>query len=124
MVVSRPSDVRGHRNLRPTVLEALAQRVTSWGPKVDVVAVSPWEVPNWACRLTYMGVVSPHVRRNWIRDLAISCEGWNAMISHTAACITSRVVGDLTVIGGAAATFSVGGGPLNAKAWTIGSELR
>jgi hypothetical protein len=49
------------RTLHPTVLEALAQRVPSWGPRVDIVAVSPWEVPNWAANLTYMGVVRPHV---------------------------------------------------------------
>jgi hypothetical protein len=55
------------RILRPTVLEALAQRVPSWGPRVDVVAVSPWEVPNWAANLTYMGVVRPHTRKAWIR---------------------------------------------------------
>jgi hypothetical protein len=111
------------RILRPTVLEALAQRVPSWGPRVDVVAVSPWEVPNWAANLTYMGVVRPHERRAWIRDLTISCEGWNAMIIHTAACITSRVVAEPTVVGGAAAAYSVGNGPLNVHSWTIGSEL-
>jgi hypothetical protein len=58
------------RILRPTVLEALAQRVPSWGPRVDVVAVSPWEVPNWVAHLTYMGVVRPHLRKAWIRDLS------------------------------------------------------
>jgi hypothetical protein len=80
------------RTLHPTVLEALAQRVPSWGPRVDVVAVSPWEVPNWAANLTYMGVVCPHMRKAWIRDLTVSCDGWNAMIIHTAACITSHVL--------------------------------
>jgi hypothetical protein len=53
-VVDRPVN---SRTLRPTVLEALAQRVPSWGPRVDVVAVSPWEVPNWAAHLMYMGIV-------------------------------------------------------------------
>jgi hypothetical protein len=84
------------RILHPTVLEALAQRVPSWGPRVDIVAVSPWEVPNWAANLMYMGVVRPHTRKAWIRDLTISCNGWNAMIIHTAACITTCVVCDLT----------------------------
>jgi hypothetical protein len=111
------------RILRPTVLEALAQRVPSWGPRVDVVAVSPWEVPNWAANLTYMGVVRPHTRKAWIRDLTISCDGWNTMIIHTAACITTHVVCDLTEVGGAAASYSVGNGPLNVHSWTIGSEL-
>jgi hypothetical protein len=111
------------RTLRPTVLEALAQRVPSWGPRVDVVAVSPWEAPNWAARLNYMGVVRPYLRRAWIRDLVSSGEEWNAVICHTAACITKRVVVDLTEVGGAACSYSVRGGLLNAQAWTIGSEL-
>jgi hypothetical protein len=111
------------RILRPTVLEALAQRVPSWGPRVDIVAVSPWEVPNWAANLTYMGVVCPHERKAWIRDLTISCEGWNTMIIHMAACITTCVVCDLTEVGSAAASYSVGNGPLNVHSWTIGSEL-
>jgi hypothetical protein len=45
------------------------------------------------------------------------------VICHTAACITKRVVVDLTEVGGAACSYSVRGGPLNAQAWTIGSEL-
>jgi hypothetical protein len=109
--------------LCPTVLEALAQRVPSWGPRVNIVAVSPWEVPNWAANLTYMGVVRPHTRKAWIRDLTISCDGWNAMIIHTAACITTRVVCDLTEVGSAATSYSVGNGLLNVHSWTIGSEL-
>jgi hypothetical protein len=109
--------------LCPTVLEALAQRVPSWGPRVDIVAVSPWEVPNWAANLTYMGVVRPHVQKAWIRDLTVSCEGWNAMIIHTAACITTRVVCDMTEVGGVAALYSVGNGLLNVHSWTIGSKL-
>jgi hypothetical protein len=42
------------RILHPTVLEALAQRVPSWGPKVNIVAVTPWEIPYWAAHLTYI----------------------------------------------------------------------
>jgi hypothetical protein len=109
--------------LHPTVLEALAQRVPSWGPRVDVVAVSPWEVPNWAAQLKYMGVVHPYLQHAWIRDLVSSGEQWNTVICHTAVCITKHVVVDLTEVGGAACSYSVRGGPLNAIAWTIGSEL-
>jgi hypothetical protein len=104
-------------------IEALAQRVPSWGPRVNIVAISPWEVPNWAAHITYMGVVRPHMQKAWIRDLTVSCEGWNAMIIHMAACITSCVVAEPTVVGGAAATYSVGNGPSNMHSWTISSEL-
>jgi hypothetical protein len=34
-------------HMLPTALEALALKVPSAGPKVDVVAIAPWEVPNW-----------------------------------------------------------------------------
>jgi hypothetical protein len=70
-----------------------------------------------------MGVVRPHMQKAWIRDLTVSCEGWNAMIIHTAVCITSCVVAEPTVVGGASATYSVGNGPSNVHSWTIGSEL-
>jgi hypothetical protein len=70
-----------------------------------------------------MGVVRPYLCRAWIRDLVVSGEEWNAVICHTAACITKRVVVDLTEVGGAACSYSVRGGPINAQAWTIGSEL-
>jgi hypothetical protein len=109
--------------LCPTVLEALAQRVPSWGPRVDVVAISPWEAPNWAAKLNYMGVVCPYLQCAWIRDLVSSGEGWDAVICHTAACITKHVVVDLTEVGSAACSYSVRGGLLNTQAWTIGSEL-
>jgi hypothetical protein len=70
-----------------------------------------------------MGVVHPHLQQAWIRDLTISCEGWNAMIIHMAACITQHVVSKPTVVRGAATTYSVGNGPLNVHSWTISSEL-
>jgi hypothetical protein len=58
-VVTRSLAVRGQRNLCPTVLEALALRVPSDGPKVDVKAIAPWEVPNWVAQTSYMGVWPP-----------------------------------------------------------------
>jgi hypothetical protein len=63
------------------------------------------------------------MQKAWIRDLTVSCEGWNIMIIHMAACITSHVVAEPTVVGRAATTYSVGNGPSNVHSWTIGSEL-
>ena len=120
---TRSSAVRGRRNLCPTVLEALAQRVPSDGPKVDVKAIAPWEVPNWVAQTTYMGTVAPYIRKAWVRDLTVSYEGMSTMIIHTVAKVVSRHVGDLTVVGGVAATFSTGGSAWTNCAWTIGSEL-
>jgi hypothetical protein len=122
-VVTRSSTVCGQRNQCPTVLEALALKVPSDGPRVDHTAVSPREVPNWVACTWYMGVVAPYVRKAWTRDLTTSCEGMSIMISHTAAVVVSRHCGDLTVVGGAAATFSIGGSRLKVSAWSAGGNL-
>jgi hypothetical protein len=106
-VVTRSPAVRGQRNQCPTALEALALTVPSDGPRVDHAAISPWEVPNWVARLRYMGVVAPYVRKAWTRDLMALCEGMSIMICHMAAAVVSRHCGDLTVVGGVAATYSV-----------------
>jgi hypothetical protein len=45
------------------------------------------------------------------------------MICHTATCITSHVVGNLTMVGRAATMYSVKGGLINAHTWIIGLEL-
>ena len=45
------------------------------------------------------------------------------LIIHTAAKLVTRVLDEQVVVGGAAATFSVGGSAWTNSAWTIGSEL-
>jgi hypothetical protein len=59
--VPRSRVLPGKRNQRPTALEALALKVPSEGPKVDVAAIAPWEVPNWVEHVSYMGVENPCV---------------------------------------------------------------
>jgi hypothetical protein len=39
----------------------LALRVPSSGPKVDIVMLAPWEVPNWVEQVSYMGVENPFI---------------------------------------------------------------
>ena len=123
LVVTRPHAVHGRRNQRPTVLEALTSRVPSWGPRVDLKVIAPWEVPNWAAHIAYMGVVNPYIRKAWVRDLLVSYQGLSMLIIHTAAKLVTRVFEERVVVGGAAATFSVGGSAWTNSAWTIGSEL-
>jgi hypothetical protein len=122
-VVTRSSSVRGQRNQCPTVLEALALQVPSDRPRVDHTAVSPWEVPNWVARTRHMGVVAPYVRKAWTRELTASCEGMSIIITHTAAVVVTRHCGDLTVVGGAAATFSMGGSRPKVSAWSARGNL-
>jgi hypothetical protein len=45
------------------------------------------------------------------------------MITHTVAAVVTRHCGDITVVGGAAATFSVGGSRLKVSAWSAGGNL-
>jgi hypothetical protein len=45
------------------------------------------------------------------------------MICHTVAAVVSRHCGDLTVVGGVAATYSVGGSRLKVSAWSAGGDL-
>jgi sugar/nucleoside kinase (ribokinase family) len=47
-----------------------------------------------------------------------------SMISHMAAAVVSQHCGDLTVVGGAAATFSVGGSRLKVSAWSGGNLMQ
>jgi hypothetical protein len=122
-VVPHSSSVHGQRNQCPTVLEALALKVPSEGPRVDHTTVSPWEVPNWVARTWYMGVVAPYVRKAWTQDLTALCEGMSIMITHTAAAVVSQHCSDLTVVGGAAATFSIGGSRPKVSAWSAGGNL-
>jgi hypothetical protein len=63
------------------------------------------------------------VRKAWTWDLTASCEGMSIMITHMAAAVVSRHCGDLTVVGGAAATFSVGGSRPKVSAWSAGGNL-
>jgi hypothetical protein len=61
-VVTCSPAVHGQQNQCPTVLEALALKVPSDGPRVDHTAIDPWEVPNWVARTRYMGVVAVTLR--------------------------------------------------------------
>jgi hypothetical protein len=61
MVVKCSHILPGKHNQCPTALEALALKVPSSGPKVDVAAIAPWEAPNWEAHVLYMGVETPYI---------------------------------------------------------------
>ena len=54
---------------RPTALEALGERVPFEGPHADVVAVPPWEVPNWGGRVNHLGIATPQDRKEMVDGL-------------------------------------------------------
>jgi hypothetical protein len=113
----------GKRNQRPTALEALALKVPSEGPRVDVVAIAPWEVPNWVKHVSLMGVENPFIRKTWIHDLTEAAMGMSTMLIHLAAVTRNREAEGLGVVGGAAATYSRGGADITSHDWVIGTEL-
>jgi hypothetical protein len=123
MVVARSLALPGKRNQRPTALEALALKVPSSGPKVDVAVLAPWEVPNWVDHVSYMGMETPYVRKAWIRDLTASSPGMSTMLIHVAAATCNREAEELGVVRGAAATYACGGNPITWHQWVAGSEL-
>ena len=57
------------RAQRPTALEALGEQVPVQGPHANVVAVAPWEVPNWRAWVNHMGITTPQDRKAWVNDL-------------------------------------------------------
>jgi hypothetical protein len=59
----------GRSKQRPTALEALSARVPAEAPRADVVAMVPWEVPNWGERCQLMGVTHPKQRKEWVKEL-------------------------------------------------------
>jgi hypothetical protein len=122
-VVARSCALPGKRNQRPTALEALALKVPSAGPKVDLTVLAPWEVPNWVDHVSYMGVETPFIRKNWIRDLWALGADSSTMFVHVAATTCNREAEELGVVGGAAATYACGGNPVTWHSWAAGSEL-
>jgi hypothetical protein len=121
--VPRSRVLPGKHNQRPTALEALTLKAPSAGPKVDVVAIAPWEVPNWVEHVSYMGVENPYKRKTWIRDLTAASPGTSTLLIHLAAATLNREAEGLDVVGSAAATYSRGGVEITSHDWVIGSEL-
>ncbi|KAH9033557.1 hypothetical protein EDB84DRAFT_1561629 [Lactarius hengduanensis] len=58
---------------RPTALEALGAQVDPLlTERVDVVAIAPWEVPNWGIDVTYEGLADPNERKTYVNGLYTS----------------------------------------------------
>jgi hypothetical protein len=104
-------------------LEALALKVPSEGPKVDIVAIAPWEVPNWVEHVSFMGMENPCIQKTWIHDLTAVVMGMNTMLIHLAAATLNREAEGLGVVGGAAATYLRGGMDITSHDWVIATEL-
>jgi hypothetical protein len=107
----------------PTALETLSARVPSKGPHIDLTAIAPWEVPNWVNRTVYMGVTAPEIRRAWTQDIYKATEGMSIALVQVVGKLTNAGRDDGKVVGGAAATYTVGGSALTGSAWTMGTDI-
>ena len=117
----------GNKNRRPTALEALAARVPSEGPRVDVTATPPWEVPAWKVRLKLWGAVNPRSSRMaWTQDLHRSLEGLDIAAIHVVAALTNEGREDGKTVGAAAATLVQGSqwGAQPEWSWTYGEMVK
>ena len=124
-VVPENMPLQGKSKQRPTVLEALAQRVPSHGPKVDWMVIAPWEVPVWAAQTSHWGVTNPAARVEWVQSLVDVGLHLGVEVLFTAAKVTGRDLegtGELIQVGGASVVTQQGGEDPRTWRWTMGSE--
>ena len=114
------------RHQCPTALEALAAQVPFDGPRADVVAIAPWEVPNWGAHLDHMGRCPPQDRRAWVADLISRQSHSGTVIVTVAATVSSAGRFDALRVGGAGATLTQwmdGTRRTFTASWCLGTEV-
>ena len=125
LVVPENMPSRGKSKQCPTVLEALARRVPSHGPKVDWTVIAPWEIPNWAAQTSHWGVTNPAARVEWVQSLVDVGLHSGVEVFFTAAKVTGRDLegtGELIPVGGASVVTQRGSEDPRTWKWTMGSE--
>jgi hypothetical protein len=75
---------------RPTALEALGARVPAEAPRADVVAVAPWEVPDWGDRCQLMGTTHPKQRKEWVDGLYSTIPTSSGAIIRVASTVSNK----------------------------------
>jgi hypothetical protein len=117
----------GHRNCKPTCLEALTARVPSDSPCMDVTTIPPWEDPIWRTCLKLWGVVNLHTTwSDWTQDLHRSLKGLNIAAIHVIAVLTNEGCKDNKVVGAVGATMVCGSqwGAQPEWSWTHGEMIK
>ena len=121
-----PQSKSNQRAQRPTALEALGARVPADGPRANVVAIPPWEVPIWEAHLNSMEVARPQDRKKWVDDLYENLPASGAVILNVAGTISNKGRFDDLMVGGSAATLTSweDGEPWNrTKRWGLGTGV-
>ena len=107
-------------------MEALGSRVPLNAQRVDVIALTPWEVPNWKSRLHYLGPSRPQDRRHWVDDLYRSSDAYNLVILTVAQTISNRGRLDDLWVGAASAVLyrsQAGISHTHVRSWCLGTEV-
>jgi hypothetical protein len=99
----------GRSTQRPTALEALGTRVPSEAPHTDVVAIAPWEVPDWGARLQFLDRTHPVQRKQWVDGLYGAVTPTSGAIIRVAGTISNKDRSDNRMVGACAAVLSQGG---------------
>jgi hypothetical protein len=102
-------DGSGHPKQRPTALEALGMRVPAEAPCADVVAMAPWEVPDWGAWLQFLGRIHPAQRREWVDSLYGAVTPLTGAVIRVAGTISNRDRLDNRMVGACTAVLSQGG---------------
>ncbi|KAH9007822.1 hypothetical protein EDB85DRAFT_2175145 [Lactarius pseudohatsudake] len=109
---------------RPTALEALGARINPLlTERVDVVAIAPWEVPNWEAHVTYEGLADPNERKAYVNGLYALRHEQSTLIIRVAGTVSNRNRPDNLMVGGAAASLWQGEAEPRVRAWTLGTEV-
>ena len=110
----------------PTALRALSQRVPVEGPQANVVAILPWEVPNWEGRTNHMGITTPQDHKKWVNNLCRSVPTSGVSIISVASIVSNQGCYDDQMVGRAAAILNTGIGGSSRTwnhHWALGTEV-
>jgi hypothetical protein len=114
----------GRSKQRPTALEALGARVPAEAPRTDVVAVAPWEVPDWGARCQLMGTSHPKQRKEWVDGLYSTITPSSGAIIRVVSTVSNKGRPDNRVVGAAAAVLTQGGDRAEMeRSWCMGVEV-
>jgi hypothetical protein len=114
----------GRSKQRPTALEALGARVPAEAPRADIVAVAPWEVPNWGEQCQPMGVTHPKQQKEWVNELYSTITAPTGAIICVASTVSNKGRPDNQAVGAAAAVLMQGGDRAEMeRSWCIGVEV-
>jgi hypothetical protein len=104
-----PRNRSGCSTQRPTALEALGARVPAGAPRTDIVAMAPWEVPDWGVRLQFLDRTHPAQRREWVDGLYGTVTPSTGAIIRVVGMISNKDHSDNWMVGACTAVLSQGG---------------